>query len=143
AGNAGNGIGAAGAAGGSVTDLGFASLAAGTVIRSVAAGDGGAGMAKGGAGGSVGQIFAPNNDIGYRTGQAFGYSTQGGIFAGEGGTGKVKGANGSVIGVTATAVSSIVAGARNSPIPHLAEKVADISLNGTNTQLLLGRNNVF
>jgi hypothetical protein len=145
AGNAGNSSAAkTGGKGGDVSDIGFAALASGTVIRSVAAGDGGVGLTKGGAGGSISQIFAPKNDIGYRTGQKFGYSTQGGLFAGVGGAGGTSaGTNGSVTGVTATSISSIVAGARNSPIPHLAEKVADISLNGTTADLLLGNNSVF
>ena len=44
---------------------------------------------------------------------------------------------------TASSISSIVAGARFSPIPHLAEKIDHITVNGTSSELLLARNNVF
>jgi len=110
-----------------------------TIIRHIAAGNGGdVTIAKGmgGTGGSVTDIRVAH-DIGVRSGSAFGYTTMGGIFAGEAGLSGAGGkpaVAGSVIGISADAIASIVAGkpvngdaitARN-----LAQVVDAIVLNG-------------
>src|SRR4030095_10328801 len=97
AGNAGNATAAkVGAKGGSVSDVGIGlnpfngdpndpfSVQAGTLIRHIAAGEGGgAGTGKGGVGGTVQNVRA-YYDIGAMSGEVFGYATMGGIFAGAG-----------------------------------------------------------
>ncbi len=88
-GNAGNSTASIGATGGSVSNVGVTGLAAGTIFRSVASGNGGDGCVHGGAAGNITTLFVQNDDIGIKTGQAFGYNTQGGIFAGVGGNGTV------------------------------------------------------
>ncbi|MES2570044.1 MAG: hypothetical protein V4710_08310 [Verrucomicrobiota bacterium] len=139
AGDAGDSPAAAkGAAGGSVSRIGVSELVAGTLFRSVAAGDGGDAARIAGAGGSITSVDAQSQDIGVRTGQAYGYTTMGGLFAGVSGTAAKAGLNGSVTNVTADAISSIVAG-RND-VPRLAEKVGDIYVTGDASTLLLTTN---
>ena len=96
AGNAGDSSAKKGAKGGSVSNLGITGLAAGTIVRSIASGDGGdaSPSGKGGAAGNIDRVFVENANIGVITGQAFGYDTQGGLFAGLGGKGAVMGVNG-------------------------------------------------
>jgi hypothetical protein len=118
AGDAGNASAlATGAKGGNVTNVIVGQLESGTILQSIAAGNGGAGTTKGGAGGSITHVFAPGNDIGdlalretTSPGPAFGFSTMGGLFAGMGGAGPTAGAAGSVTNITAEAIGSIVAG---------------------------------
>ena len=119
-GNGGSAGGAArGRAGGSVSNVTIYDLDAGTLVQHIAGGDGGTGARKGGAGGDIANINVgvPGdggpNDIGIRSGVAYGYAVggAGGIFAGVGGAGnRHNGANGSVTDITANAISSIVAG---------------------------------
>ena len=136
--------GATGAAGGSVQNVDVTNIDPLTNFRSVAAGDGGDGLKKGGLGGSVQGLRVQAHDIGARTGQVFGYTTQGGIFAGVGGAvgpgGKV-GLNGNVIDVSADAIASIVAG--RTATPQLVEKAASIKVNGDFSTLLYNLNAIF
>ena len=110
-----------GGIGGSVSDVSVgdpfnrALIDPATIIRRIAAGDGGdvtVARGVGGLGGSVTEVRVAE-DIGVRSGVAFGYNTMGGIFAGSGGTsgagGKVALA-GNVIGISADSIASIVAG---------------------------------
>lgn len=166
AGNASNAASAkTGGTGGSVVDVGLGvnpfnvldptdpdnafALDPGTLIRHIAAGNGGdTGLAsgRGGKGGDVKMVNA-HEDIGVRSGEGFGFDTMGGIFAGAGGinttvphtatTRDVKdGAAGSVLQVTADAIASIVAGRPQTgdilTLRNLATKVDDIILNGLN-----------
>jgi hypothetical protein len=127
AGDAGDGTGlATGASGGDVKSVEIGLLDFGTIVRSVAAGDGGNGTAKGGRGGSVQQVFTSGADIGDRFGGNFGYATMGGIFAGLGGTGSTPGINGSVTDIRAESIAAIVAG--RSGAPDLVERVDKILL---------------
>ncbi len=137
-----------GAAGGNVQNVGVTDIDPGTIFRDVGAGDGGVGKLKGGLGGSVTGVFVQDHDIGVRSGEAFGYDTQGGVFAGVGGKtanpgvkGAANGINGSVSGISAKAISSIVAG--RTGVPHLAQTVSNISLSGGADTLLLDTNNSF
>jgi|GEM_PF-1256283 len=145
AGDAGDSTGGStGAAGGSILNLDVTDIDAATNFRSVAAGDGGAALKKGGAGGSVTGVMVQAHDIGVRTGVAFGYDTQGGIFAGVGGStplGGKAGVNGNVINVSADAIASIVAG--RTATPQLVEKAAQIRVNGDFTKLLYNLNSIF
>ncbi|MEO6567938.1 MAG: hypothetical protein ABIO94_04180 [Opitutaceae bacterium] len=150
AGNAGNAASAGhGAKGGSVKGIGIGlnafdpdpnapfdpfSIDPLTIIRQIAAGNGGTAAGAGGAGGSINDVRV-NADIGVRSGIGFGFSQMGGIFAGSGGTGGVVGTSGSVKNISADAIASIVAGrpengdtivARN-----LASLVTGITLNDT------------
>ncbi|MES2572647.1 MAG: hypothetical protein V4710_21670, partial [Verrucomicrobiota bacterium] len=120
-----------------------------TVIQSVSAGNGGnTGLAsgKGGKGGDV-RGLNTHEDIGIRSGVAFGYSGMGGIFAGAGGLNTSvshsatvlearDGQAGSVLQVTADAIAAIVAGRPETgdilTIRNLATRVDDIILNGLN-----------
>lgn len=114
-----------GGAGGSVKDVSISDLDPLTIIRHVAAGGGGqASSGTGGAGGSVTNLFVSDLDIGVREGQVYGYNTMGGIFAGVGGDGVKAGKAGDVIGVTASAISAIVAG--RGAVPQLAGLVESI-----------------
>lgn len=108
-------------------------------VANLIAGDGGdATNGKGGLGGSITNIYSLG-DIGFRSGKAFGfdsstpanyYNRMGGIFAGLGGEGsKGDGAAGNVISVTASAISSIVAG-KSMTTPGFVTKVDAIFLNG-------------
>jgi hypothetical protein len=136
--------GSTGVAGGSVQNFGVTDIDTKTIFRSVAAGDGGDGAKKGGPGGSVTGLAVQAHDIGFRTGQVFGYTTQGGIFAGVGGTagpGGKAGLNGSVIDVSADAIASIVAG--RTATPQLVEKASGIKVNGAFTSLLYNLNSIF
>jgi hypothetical protein len=125
-----------GAKGGSVSGLtiiGSNGTSAGvdpaTIIRSIAAGDGGNGAKTGGAGGSATKISVSNLDIGVRQGVDYGYGTMGGIFVGVGGTGaSANGVNGSVIQVNADSIAAIVAG--KADMPQLVNVVDKIYLNG-------------
>lgn len=145
-----------GASGGNVTNVGIGvnvydsiflenpdnafAIAPGTIIRHVAAGDGGdTGLAngRGGSGGSVTGLNV-NADIGVRSGEGFGFSTMGGIFAGMGGANTAAPANsgvaGSVLNVTADAIATIVAGRIEAgdtlEMRNLANVVDRIILNG-------------
>lgn len=121
AGNAGDATSArVGAKGGSVTDVGIGlektstgdpfSVKAETLIRHIAAGDGGdAGSGIGGGGGAV-QNVRVLYDIGAKIGQVFGYDTMGGVFAGAGGSGAIVGASGAVLNVSADSIAAILAG---------------------------------
>jgi hypothetical protein len=93
-----------------------------TIIRSIAAGNGGStgGSGHGGNGGDLENIDV-HDDIGARSGEAFGFDTMGGLFAGAGGANTSSshspgaldprdGHAGSVLNVTADAIASIVAG---------------------------------
>ena len=129
----------AGARGGSVSNVVVrANIGDGTLLRSIAAGDGGPGTVTGGAGGSVTNVRAENHDIGVRTGVPFGYSTMGGVFAGKGGdatTVAKNGIAGNVTIISADSISSIVAGKFLSGPRQgqfdLANTVSNIKLNGT------------
>ncbi|MDB6171617.1 MAG: hypothetical protein JWL59_928 [Chthoniobacteraceae bacterium] len=127
-----------GGAGGSVSKVGVSEVAAGTIFKSVAAGNGGSASKTGGLGGSISGVDAQNQDIGVRTGQTYGYTTMGGLFAGTGGAAAKAGLNGSVTGVTADTISSIVAGRLDTP--RMAEKVGDIYVQGDASTLLLSTN---
>jgi hypothetical protein len=104
-----------GGAGGSVSGV---NAAGGLDVKTIAAGDGGDAGFAGGRGGLGGSVSAVNvdGDIGFRTGQVFGFDTMGGVFAGRGGSGDpglagtADGRSGNVLTVTASAISSIVAG---------------------------------
>jgi hypothetical protein len=130
--------GKSGGRGGSVSKVGITNLDPGTNLRSIAAGDGGGAVKQGGNGGSISTIDVQAHDIGVRTGEMFGFTTMGGLFAGVGGvaTAGKNGANGSVSHITADSIAAIVAG--RTQIPQLARKVSDIILNDDN--LLLVRN---
>lgn len=143
AGDAGDTTGSRGAKGGNVRDIGVTDLDQVTNFRSIAAGDGGDASGVGGRGGSISQVFVQDEDIGVRTGQPFGFSTMGGLFAGRGGNAANDGLSGSVSGITANAIASIVAG-RAEPggeVPQLVTRVDNIFLNDDN--LLLERNGAF
>lgn len=129
--SAGKGV---GGTGGSVNGVFAQFNDANLMIHQVAAGDGGdSGTGKGGLGGSVTNV-STFGDIGFRYGVVFGFDTMGGIFAGAGGTGSTNGAAGNVINVTASAISSIVAG-RDADDIQLVSKVDQLSLAG-NVQLI-------
>jgi len=130
-----------------------------TIVRHIAAGNGGntGGSGKGGAGGSINSLHA-FADIGVRSGEAFGYSTMGGLFAGAGGLNTSSshsptsaaandGAAGSVIDVTANAIASIVAGRPEIgsviTIQNLATKVDQIILNGLENPTRVDGNGTF
>jgi hypothetical protein len=111
-----------------VNDVAVDTLAVGTLVRSIAAGDGGnAPLGTGGNGGSVNGVHT-SSDIGVRSGVNFGYATMGGIFAGAGGTGVKQGAAGNVTDITASAIAAIVAG--KGAAPQLVTKVDGIILTG-------------
>ncbi len=117
----------------SVDDIGT------TNFRSVAAGKGGDGTVRGGIGGTIDNVRVSQHDIGVRTGEVYGYTTMGGIFAGAGGNATVagdagKGKAGSVSNISAKAIAAIVAG--RGPAPELVEKVAAITLVDDGFQLL-------
>ena len=132
------GDGAAGAVGGSVLNV---AVLPSVVVRAVAAGDGGNALSasgKGGAGGSI-QKLDVAGDLGIRSGQDYGFATDGtkmgGVFAGQGGVNTsaplntaLTGLNGNVTNVTAQAISAIVAGRGTSPL--LAGTVDRIFLSG-------------
>ena len=144
AGDAGDSSSAAkGGKGGNVLNVGVIDLDPATNFRSIAAGNGGDAGAVGGRGGSLKNLFIQDHDIGVRTGEEFGYSTMGGLFAGLGGDAARDGVNGSVSGVTANAIASIVAGRaeQGGPPPQLVRRVDHIILNDDN--LLLERNGAF
>lgn len=132
-----------GGTGGNVTNVGVTGIDPFTNFRSIAAGNGGdAGAGKGGKGGSITKIAVENHDIGVRTGQVFGFTTMGGLFAGVGGAstpGVAPGDNGSVSQINANSISSIVAG--RTLQPQLAKSISNIFLNDDN--LLLARNDAF
>jgi len=147
-----------GAAGGNITDINIGidlpgtsvySMDPGTIIRHIAAGNGGNTSlinGKGGAGGSVSGVSV-NGDIGVRSGESFGFSTMGGVFAGAGGANvniltiasptqfaATDGKSGSVSKIIAHSIASIVAGrpdvgdvfeARN-----IVEALTDVTLLG-------------
>lgn len=137
AGNGGAGS-VSGAAGGNVSQV---SIGADSVVRVVAAGDGGnttLGKAKGAIGGSVSALNVLG-DVGYKAGKSYGFATDGtlmgGIFAGRGGVNtvtpldtKLIAPSGNVSNVTAQAISAIVAGRDASP--QLVNKVDGIFLGG-------------
>jgi hypothetical protein len=144
AGDGGNGTAAAGL-GGSVSKI---SSSASVIVNAIAAGNGGSITssvggsltAKGALGGSVSNVNVAG-DIGIRTGENYGFatdgSTMGGIFAGTGGVNgnigalpaKTTGLAGNVTSITAQAISAIVAGRAASP--QLVNKVDGIYLGGS------------
>ncbi len=132
AGNAGSPSGATdtakGAAGGSVSNFTVTGVGPSIIIRSLAAGDGAPGRLQGGKGGSVTHVQVNDHDIGVKTGQDYGYSTMGGVFAGLGGAGGTKdGLAGNVQFIRADSISAIVAGKGSAP--GLVEQVDHIVLN--------------
>ena len=144
AGDGGNGTAAAGL-GGSVSKI---SSSASVIVNAIAAGNGGSITssvggsltAKGALGGSVSNVNVAG-DIGIRTGENYGFATDGsamgGIFAGTGGVNgnigalpsKTTGLAGNVTSITAQAISAIVAGRAASP--QLVNKVDGIYLGGS------------
>lgn len=143
AGHGGDALAGAGGQGGSVTSV---SAPPGLDILQVAAGDGGDGTTRGGGGGSLTKINV-FGDIGIRSGEAFGFATAaggaGGLFAGAGGSGGGSGAldgkAGRVVNVTASAISSIVAGRPTVNDPQslaLTSLVDRIYLRGLNAPTL-------
>ncbi|MHA3773556.1 hypothetical protein ACXR0O_18635 [Verrucomicrobiota bacterium sgz303538] len=116
----------AGGKGGQVKGVYVSNIDDGTILRSIAAGDGGSAQAKGGLGGSIQDVHVLGHDIGVRMGQAYGYTTMGGLFAGAGGNGAKDGLNGSVKNVTAEAIAVIVAG--KGAAPKLVEVVDKITI---------------
>lgn len=121
---------AAGGNGGSVQNI--ASFVADVQIQSIVAGNGGstASGLRGSAGGSISNVFVAG-DVGVRSGQTYGLTTMGGLFAGAaGGGGSVTtaGLAGSVTNVSAKFIASIAAGTDASP--QLATKVDRIFLKG-------------
>jgi hypothetical protein len=135
-----------GGKGGDVSDVNVAPLFSRSTFLHVVAGDGGdagAVKAKGGAGGKVSSVVT-QDDIGRRTGAAFGFGLgldngkMGGVFAGKGGAGLgggTAGLSGNVERVEASAIASIVAGklTTGSVIDerNLAGKVTGIKLTGS------------
>jgi hypothetical protein len=131
-----------------------------TIVRHIAAGNGGdtgLGSGKGGTGGSVVGLHA-FADIGVRSGEAFGFSTMGGLFAGSGGlntgashTPTTQAANdgiaGSIIDVTANSIATIVAGRPEIgsviTIQNLAAKVDQVILNGLENPTRVDGNGTF
>lgn len=124
---AGNGgLGLAGGAGGGLLNV---AVLPDVRVNVVAAGDGGnanGASGRAGAGGSVVKVDV-TGDIGVRSGQDYGFATDGtkmgGLFAGGGGINTLAplntalaGINGNVTNVTAKAISAIVAGRGNSPL---------------------------
>jgi hypothetical protein len=159
AGNAGDATAAkVGAKGGAVSDVGIGldpfvtplpgdpidpfAVQAGTLIRHIAAGEGGdAGTGKGGVGGTVQEVRA-YYDIGAMSGEVFGYATMGGIFAGAGGAGATEGASGSVLNVSADSIAAILAGRlmNGEVIQHrnLAASVEGLVLNSSTPSIVNG-----
>ncbi len=131
--------GSQGAKGGSVVNFSAISLDPGTIFRSVVAGDGGNAGGTGGRGGDIRKVAVQEQDIGVRTGEVFGLTTMGGLFAGAGGTGAQVGQAGVVSQVVAESISAIVAG--RGAFPQLASKVEKIYLSGNS--LLLSREGAF
>lgn len=122
----------AGAKGGDVRSVAVTDIG-GVIFRSLAAGDGGDSSAKGGLGGSVDNVRVFGHTLGVKTGQVYGYSTMGGVFAGAGGAGGTAkgqgpGDAGNVSNLSADSVSAIVAG--KLAAPKLVQKVSNITLNG-------------
>lgn len=128
-----------GAKGGSVDGVSVIEMDRAAILRHIAAGSGGDALKKGGLGGSVTNVNVVNHDIGLRSGAAYGYESMGGIFAGVGGNGATKGLAGNVIGVSADAIGSIVAG--RGAAPELVNKVESIYLNDSN--LLIEKDGAF
>jgi hypothetical protein len=135
AGNGGTGD-ATGGAGGSIANV---AVRPDVVVRAIAAGDGGDTLkGKGANGGTVNKVDVAG-DIGFRSGQAYGFATDGslmgGLFAGRGGFNTADPANtklfgkaGNVTNITAMAIASIVAGRDASP--QLVGTVDGIFLRG-------------
>ena len=155
AGDAGDAVaGGTGAKGGQIKNLSLSNLDPDTLLRSVAAGNGGAAdplKGKGGDGGTVDGVRVVggidpltggtlNADIGYRSGKVFGFASMGGLFAGAGGTGAKVGKAGSVRNASADSIAAIVAGRDDAP--QAAEVVENISLNGLD-ELQAGLNSPF
>jgi hypothetical protein len=131
-----------------------------TIVRHIAAGNGGdTGLAsgKGGNGGSINGLHA-FSDIGVRSGEGFGFSTMGGLFAGAGGLNTSSGhtpttaapndgAAGSVLDVTANTIATIVAGRPEAgsviTIQNLATKVDQVILNGFDNPTRVDANGTF
>jgi hypothetical protein len=130
-----------GARGGSVRGVAVTNLDENTIFRSVAAGDGGDASRVGGLGGSIERISVEGHDIGVRTGEVYGYTTMGGLFAGlggaAGGVGGKAGLAGSVNIINADSIAAIVAG--RGLIPQFAERVDNILLNDSNQLLARDR----
>lgn len=133
-----------GAKGGDVRAVTLATIDLDTTIRSIAAGDGGAASnvnGRGGLGGSIVGVFARDYDLGIRSGQEFGYDTQGGLFAGASGKAATDGLAGNVSIVEARAIASIVAG--RTLVPEMVEKVDRVTLSGEQGTALLVSNGSF
>jgi len=126
-----------GAKGGSVSDVNWTGTVDGdTILRSIGAGRGGDSAGNvGGVGGSVSDIQIVGSEIGVMSGQTFGYTTMGGIFAGKGGGGTSDGRSGDVTNVTADAISTIIAG-RDGDL-GLVNLVDKVYLGGFNVPTLL------
>jgi hypothetical protein len=143
AGDAGSTVaGSTGGKGGNVTNVYVNNLDPDAVVRSVAAGNGGNADPVKGTGGLGGTIdgfriiggtdvntgATLSADIGYRSGQNYGYTSMGGLFAGTGGTGFKAGLAGNVRNISADSIAAIVAG--RDPAPQEVTKVEKITLNG-------------
>jgi len=132
----------------------------GTILRSIAAGNGGNTSLATGVGGKGGDVKNVNthHDIGVRSGLGFGFATMGGLFAGSGGINttvthtattldKKDGAAGSVIQVTADAIAAIVAGRPNTgdiiTVRNFVTKVDDVILNGLNNPTVVDANGTY
>ncbi len=119
-----------GGKGGAVAAVSVSNLNPGTIFRSVAAGDGGTGLKVGGLGGTVNDLKIANLDLGARSGQTYGYTTMGGLFAGVGGAavgvGGKAGLAGNVTNIVAQSIAAIVAG--KGALPGLVEKVDNITI---------------
>jgi hypothetical protein len=135
AGDAGDGtLAPNGAKGGSIRTIAIQEIANGTVLRSIAAGDGGNGINRGGDGGTIDNAAVLGTSIGNRFGGVFGYDTMGGLFAGLGGNGATPGTNGSVLNIRADGIAAIVAG--RGAAPDYANRVERITVSTTETRPL-------
>jgi hypothetical protein len=131
-----------------------------TIVRYIAAGNGGntgLGTGKGGPGGSVTNLNV-HYDIGVRSGEAFGLDTMGGIFTGSGGINTTvahspttldarDGHAGSVQGITADAIATIVAGrpvvGSVFTMRNLATKIDNVILYGLENPTVVDENGTF
>ncbi len=143
-----------GAKGGQIKNISVGNLDPNALVQSVAAGNGGAadpGKGTGGEGGTIDGVRVIGGidpvtgatlsaDIGYRSGQTYGFTKMGGLFAGASGAGPKAGKAGSVLNSSADAIAAIVAGRDDAP--QAAELVEKISLNALNN-LQAGLNSPF
>lgn len=112
-----------GGAGGNVQSVNIMATNRAHILR---AGDGGAGGAGGGVGGKITTttVIGDIGDFGTPGGTGLGLS---GLIAGLGGVGATAGANGSISGISASRISTIMAGDTGSGIPTAANAVLKIS----------------